>query len=179
MRLSPSPAPGRRRRHRASKDARFDGLWRRMRGHRNSHAPHPSASRRGEGASTLGGPQEIGLDCAGHADRQQIALAVAGLADRGANPVLADAVFLDVVPLTALEPNADAPGQRRAVVERALGVDAEMIGRLVGRGECFARPGVAAIVEIAGRGNRRRLSSPAPLRASSTEKSYARRRSCA
>jgi len=61
-----------------------------------------------------------------------------------------------------LESNADAARQRRFVVKRALGIDAETIGRLVGRGERFARPGVAAIVGIVGRGNRVSLSSPAP-----------------
>jgi len=125
-------------------------------------SPQPSPASAGEGASTFGGRQEIGLDHTAQADRQQIALAVAGLADRSANPVLADAVFLDVVPFMTLESNADAARQRRFVVKRALGVDAEMIGRLVGRGECFARPGVAAIVGIVRRGNRVSLSSPAP-----------------
>jgi hypothetical protein len=112
--------------------------------------------------SPSGGPQEIGLDRAGHADRQQIALAVAGLPDRRANPVLADAIFFDVVPLLTLEPNADAAGQRRLVVKRALGIDAQMIGRLLGCGVRLLRPGLAAIAGIAGRGNRGRLSSPAP-----------------
>ena len=112
--------------------------------------------------SPFGGPQKIGLDRAGYADRQQVALAVTGLPDRRANPVFADAIFLDVVPLLAFEPNADAASQRRLVVKRALGIDAQMIGRLVGRGVRLLRPKLAAIAGIAGRGNRGRLSSPAP-----------------
>ena len=119
-------------------------------------------ARAGEGASTFGGPQEIGLDCAGHADRQQIALAVAGLADRSANPVLADAVFLDVVPLTALESNADAARKRRFVVKWAVGVDAEVVRRPVGRGVRFRRPRLAGSFGFARRGNRNRLNPPAP-----------------
>src|SRR5271170_1958457 len=125
-------------------------------------SPQPSPASAGEGASTFGGPQEIGLDHTAQADRQQIALPVAGLADRSANPVLADAIFLDVAPLMTLESNADPARQHRFVVKRAIGVDAEMIGRPVGPDMRFPRPGRAAIVGIASRGNRRRLSSRAP-----------------
>jgi len=123
-------------------------------------------SRVGEHASgpssTFGAPQEISLDSAGHANRQQIALAVAGLPYRRANPVLADAIFLDVVPLTALETNADAARQRRLVVKRAAGVDAEVIRRPVGPGARFRRPRLTGSVGFVRRGNRNRLSSPAP-----------------
>jgi hypothetical protein len=83
------------------------------------------------------GPQIIRFDRARQFDRQEIALAVAGLADRGADPVFADAIFLDVVALATPEADADAARQRRFVVIGAGRIDAEAVGRPVGN---FALP---------------------------------------
>ena len=104
-----------------------------------------SAARRRRGGlirwtRDVGRRQVIGLDRAGEADRQQVALAVARLADRSADPALADAIFLDVVALAALEAHADAALERGLVVERARGIDAESVGRLVERLISHRRP---------------------------------------
>jgi hypothetical protein len=81
----------------------------------------------------------IRLHRAGQPDRQQIAFAVARLAYGSADPIFADAIFLDVVALAPLEADADAARERRFVVMGAGRIDAEAVGRLVGHGALPAR----------------------------------------
>ena len=75
---------------------------------------------------------EIGLDQALQLDGDGIALAVDGLADGQAHPALADAIFLDIGLLDALEAYADAARQDRVVIIGALWIDAQAVGRGVG-----------------------------------------------
>src|SRR5581483_1315276 len=67
---------------------------------------------------------EVGLDLAGELDGERAALAVARVADREPYPLLAHAVFLDVVALHALEAHADAALEQRRIV-----VGARRVGR--------------------------------------------------
>ena len=66
-----------------------------------------------------------------HLDGQRIAKAVLGVAGGHAHPALADAIFLDIGLLDALEADADADGEvefgalAEVVVERELGHDLE------------------------------------------------------
>src|SRR5947207_2846557 len=66
--------------------------------------------------------------------RHRDAVPVAGTALGHADPAFAHAVFLDVVAFDALETDADAALERALVVELALGVGGEAIGRGVGHG---------------------------------------------
>src|SRR5229473_31410 len=72
---------------------------------------------------------EIRLDLALELDRHGIAVAVLCRSRGDANPSLADAVFLDIVLLDALEADADAPLEQFGIVERAVGVGGKTIRR--------------------------------------------------
>src|SRR5271168_3283053 len=72
---------------------------------------------------------EIRLDLALELDRHGIAVAVLCRSCGDANPSLADAVFLDIVLLDALEADADASLQHFGIVERAVGVGGKAIRR--------------------------------------------------
>src|ERR1700733_8825764 len=77
---------------------------------------------------------EIRFDRAVHLDGQGIAVAVLGIAGGDANPALADAIFLDIVLLDALEADADVAGEDRLVVIWAARIDAEPVRQLL---TCF------------------------------------------
>src|ERR1700733_8417804 len=77
---------------------------------------------------------EIRLDRAGELDGQRIAVAVLGLAGRDADPAFADAIFLDVGLLDALEADADVALERLDVVIRAARIVRQAVGWGVGRG---------------------------------------------
>src|SRR5260221_7403080 len=66
------------------------------------------------------GRAEIGLDDAAQLDGQRIAAAVDRLAGGDPDPALADAVFLDIGLLFAIEPDAHAALQHGGVVMRAF-----------------------------------------------------------
>src|SRR6186713_2676827 len=68
---------------------------------------------------------EIRLDRAVHLDRQRVAVAVLGIAGGDADPALADAVFLDIGLLDALEANADVAREDFGIVIRAVRIDRE------------------------------------------------------
>src|SRR5882672_551643 len=71
---------------------------------------------------------QVRLDLALELDGERIALAVDGLADGDADPAFAEAIFLDVGLLLAVELDADALGKQRLVVVRALGVGGKPVG---------------------------------------------------
>src|SRR3984885_15091428 len=76
---------------------------------------------------------EIRIDRAVHLDGQGIAVAVLGIARGDADPALADAIFLDIILLDALEANADVARQDRLVVIGTMGVDGQPVRKLVRR----------------------------------------------
>src|SRR5262245_56224125 len=75
---------------------------------------------------------EISYTLALQFNGQRPALAVGRLAGGEAHPALADAVFLDVGLLLALEAHAHAALQQRLVVEGAPGIGGEAVRRCVG-----------------------------------------------
>src|SRR5476649_1045169 len=86
---------------------------------------------------------EVRFDLALQLDRERVALAIDGLADGDPDPTLAEAILLDVGLLLAVELDADAFGEQRLVVVRALGVDGKAVGKfgIVGHtGVMAARP---------------------------------------
>ena len=107
--------------------------------HPQGHADF-RADRRSGGCAAQVGPRasaffliaEIRLDLAGELDRQRIAVAVERLASRDPDPVFADAIFLDVGLLDALEADTDIARQHFRIVMGAAGVVGEMVGRCVG-----------------------------------------------
>src|SRR6187455_3736739 len=74
---------------------------------------------------------EIRLDRAMHLDRQRIAVAVLGVAGGDTDPALADAIFLDIGLLDALEANADVAREDLGIVIRAVRIDRKTVGKLV------------------------------------------------
>src|ERR1700753_2653302 len=64
-------------------------------------------------------------------DGERIAVAILGGAGGHAHPAFADAVFLDIGLLDALEANADISRQDRLVVVRALRVGGETVRQFV------------------------------------------------
>src|SRR5262245_1007706 len=77
---------------------------------------------------------EIGLDRSLQRDQQGVAIAVFGLAGRHPDPALADAVFLDIVLLDALEADADLARQHVGIIVGAVRIVGEAVGRRVGHG---------------------------------------------
>ena len=77
--------------------------------------------------------EKIGLDGAGHLDDERRAFAIAGLTGLSANPALGDAIFLDILPVDAAKPHADAAGENLLVVKRAVGTYGKAIRRRFGR----------------------------------------------
>src|ERR1700733_4804983 len=76
---------------------------------------------------------EIRFDRAMDLDRQRIAVAIPGVAGGDADPAFADAIFLDIGLLDALEADADVARQDRFIIVRALRIGAQAIGRLLAR----------------------------------------------
>jgi hypothetical protein len=97
-----------------------------------------------------------------HGHRHAVAIAGAALGD--ANPRLADAVFLDVVALDALEADADAALERALVVNLLLGLLARRSGGVSVMGMSSSAGEGTLLVRLTSR--RRRPSSP-PRRARS------------
>ena len=64
-------------------------------------------------------------------------MTVDALAGDDANPTLTDAIFLDIGLLAAVEFDADAGLEQLFVVERALGIGAEAVGK-IGHGEALS-----------------------------------------
>src|SRR5579872_6885694 len=62
-----------------------------------------------------------------HFDGQRVAVAILGIAGGDAYPALADAIFLDIGFLDALETNADVARQYRLIVIGALRIDREAV----------------------------------------------------
>src|SRR5206468_1571904 len=71
-------------------------------------------------------------------DQKRLAVTVERLACGHADPAFADAVFLDVVPLLAVEADAHVVFEDGRHVVRAARVDRQAVGkrRLFGRGRC-------------------------------------------
>jgi len=65
----------------------------------------------------------IRLDRAVHLDGQRVAVTILGVAGGDAHPALADAIFLDIGLLGALEADADVARQYRFVVIGAARID--------------------------------------------------------
>src|SRR5690606_2815615 len=96
------------------------------------------------------------LHHAGVLEGHGVAMAVEGAASGDADPALADAVLLDVLALLAVEQHADPALQGGGVVEGALRIDGEAVGRRVGhrkRSVCGRARRIPA---------RRRNASPGP-----------------
>src|SRR5665647_1333453 len=95
---------------------------------------------------------EIRLDRAGQLDGQRIAVAILGVAGGDADPAFADAIFLDIGLLDALEADADIAPQRFGVEIRAARIVAQAVGRGVGFGVCHAAfsHGATAMTTVAG-----------------------------
>src|SRR5579872_1789469 len=66
-----------------------------------------------------------------HFDGQRVAVAILGVAGGDPNPALADAIFLDIGFLDALEANADVARQDRLIVIGALRIDGEAVRQFV------------------------------------------------
>src|SRR6202035_4293463 len=64
---------------------------------------------------------------------QRIAVAILGVAGGDAHPALADAIFLDIGFLDALEANADIARQHGLVVVRAFRISRQTVGQFVRR----------------------------------------------
>src|SRR5260370_36924028 len=77
---------------------------------------------------------EIRLDRAVNLDGQRIAVAVLGIPGGDAHPALADAIFLDIGLLDALEANADVARQHLLIVIGALRIGRQTVGQLVAHG---------------------------------------------
>src|SRR5262249_333405 len=80
---------------------------------------------------------EIGFHRPGELDREWIAIAVARVAGGDADPAPADAVFLNVGLLDALEAHADVTCQHVGVVIGTVGISREAVWRAVGHRETF------------------------------------------
>src|SRR6266851_6135496 len=80
---------------------------------------------------------EVRLNRAVDLDGERVAVAIPGVARRDAHPALADAIFLDVGFLDALEAYADVARQHIGIVVRALRIGRETVGQLVGHGIVF------------------------------------------
>src|SRR6185437_3107768 len=78
------------------------------------------------------GSAQIGLDLALIFYRHWIAMTVHGLAHGQPHPALADAIFLDIVAVHAVETHAHAPLQQLGVVIRALGIGGKPVGQIYG-----------------------------------------------
>src|SRR6185312_4553334 len=74
---------------------------------------------------------KIRLDRAVHLDRQRIAETVLGIACGHAHPALADAIFLDIGLLDALEADAHVAREHLLVVVGAARIDREPVRQLV------------------------------------------------
>src|ERR1700722_5374120 len=74
---------------------------------------------------------EVRLDRAVDLDGERVAVAVLGIAGGDAHPALADAIFLDVGFLDALEADADIARKHRLVVVGAVRIGRQAIGQLV------------------------------------------------
>lgn len=77
---------------------------------------------------------EVRHDLALELDRHRIAVTVARAASCYTDPSLADAIFLDVCSLLAVEPNTDSALQQSGVVERAFRIRSKAIGRRIVHG---------------------------------------------
>src|SRR4051794_32415958 len=80
---------------------------------------------------------KIWLDRAVHLDGQRVAVTVLGVAGGDAHPTLADAIFLDIGLLDALETNADIARQHLGIVVRAVRINRETVWQLVALGLIF------------------------------------------
>src|SRR5207249_12214700 len=89
------------------------------------------AMTNGETASGRRLIAEIRLDRAVHLDRQRVAVAVLGVARSDAHPALADAIFLDIGFLNAIEANADVAREDLGIVIPAVRIDRETVRELV------------------------------------------------
>ena len=67
-------------------------------------------------------------------ERHRLSLAVDRGPHRQAHPALADAIFVDVGFLHALESHTDPPDERFGVVVRAVRVDGQPVGRRIAHG---------------------------------------------
>src|SRR5436305_1808421 len=74
---------------------------------------------------------EIRFDRAVHLDRQRIAVAVLGIPRSDADPALADAVFLDIGLLGALETDADVTRKQLFIVVGTARIGRQPVGELV------------------------------------------------
>src|ERR1700761_4548787 len=70
---------------------------------------------------------EIRLGRAVHLDGQRIAVSILGIAGGDAHPALADAIFLDIGLLDALEADADVARQDRFIVVWAARIDRQAV----------------------------------------------------
>src|SRR6201996_4057374 len=66
-----------------------------------------------------------------HLQSQRVAVAVLGIAGGNADPAFADAIFLDIGLLDALEANADIAREDFLVVKRAARIGRQPVGQLV------------------------------------------------
>src|SRR5690606_32954967 len=82
---------------------------------------------------------DVGLHRALQLDRQGLAAAVDAVADGQPDPAFGDAVFLDIGLVLALEADADSFRQQVGVVERAVGIDGQAVGKGVGHGKGSAK----------------------------------------
>ena len=92
---------------------------------------------------------EVGLDFALQLEGHGPAVAGHGVADGQPHPFLADAVFLDVGALHALEANADSPLEQSLIVVWALGIGGEAVGRCVAHNRSAIRQVGAAATRTA------------------------------
>src|SRR6516162_9888611 len=74
---------------------------------------------------------KIRLDRAVHLDGQRVAVAVLGVAGGDAHPALANAIFLDIGLLDALEADADIARENFGVVIRTARIDRQAVRQLV------------------------------------------------
>src|SRR6478609_4322937 len=80
---------------------------------------------------------EIRLDRAMNLDGQRVAVAVFGIPRGDADPALADAIFLDIGFLGALEADTDVAREQFLVVVRAARIGRQAVRKRVGRGFAF------------------------------------------
>src|SRR5262249_32315701 len=74
---------------------------------------------------------EIRFDRAVHLDGQRVAVTVLGISSGDAHPAFADAIFLDIGLLDALEANADVAREDFGIVVRAVRIDRQTVGKLI------------------------------------------------
>src|SRR5882757_4502413 len=77
---------------------------------------------------------KIRLDRTVHLQRQRVAVAVLGVAGGNAHPAFADAIFLDIGFLDALEANADVAREYLLIVVGALRIGRQAIRQLIADG---------------------------------------------